>query len=121
MIAMALANRPDILIADEPTTALDVTVQAQILHLIKDLQARYGMAVILITHDLTIVRQFSDYVYVMQNGEVKEHNRTEEVFSNPRTPTRSTCSPPSPRASPIRSTRTPAPSSRATRSASPSP
>ncbi len=84
MIAMALANRPDILIADEPTTALDVTVQAQILHLIKDLQARYGMAVILITHDLTIVRQFSDYVYVMQNGEVKEHNRTEEVFSNPK-------------------------------------
>ncbi len=83
MIAMALANRPDILIADEPTTALDVTVQAQILHLIKDLQARYGMAVILITHDLTIVRQFSDYVYVMQNGEVKEHHRTEEVFSNP--------------------------------------
>ncbi|MBU1174720.1 MAG: ATP-binding cassette domain-containing protein, partial [Alphaproteobacteria bacterium] len=58
--------------------------QAQILHLIKDLQARYGMAVILITHDLTIVRQFSDYVYVMQNGEVKEHNRTEAVFSNPR-------------------------------------
>ena len=83
MIAMALANRPDILIADEPTTALDVTVQAQILHLIKDLQARYGMAVVLITHDLTIVRQFSDYVYVMQNGEVKEHHRTEEVFSNP--------------------------------------
>ncbi len=86
MIAMALANRPDILIADEPTTALDVTVQAQILHLIKDLQARYGMAVILITHDLTIVRQFSDYVYVMQNGEAKEHNRTEAVFSNPRHP-----------------------------------
>ena len=84
MIAMALANRPDILIADEPTTALDVTVQAQILHLIKNLQARYGMAVILITHDLTIVRQFSDYVYVMQNGEVKEHHRTEAVFSNPR-------------------------------------
>ena len=70
MIAMALANRPDILIADEPTTALDVTVQAQILNLIKDLKAKYGMAVILITHDLTIVRQFSDYVYVMQNGAV---------------------------------------------------
>jgi peptide/nickel transport system ATP-binding protein len=83
MIAMALANRPDVLIADEPTTALDVTVQAQILNLIKDLKAKYGMAVILITHDLTIVRQFSDYVYVMQNGEVKEHNRTEEVFANP--------------------------------------
>jgi peptide/nickel transport system ATP-binding protein len=83
MIAMALANRPDVLIADEPTTALDVTVQAQILNLIKDLKSKYGMAVILITHDLTIVRQFSDYVYVMQNGEVKEHNRTEELFRNP--------------------------------------
>ncbi|MDB5562278.1 MAG: microcin transporter ATP-binding protein [Hyphomicrobiales bacterium] len=84
MIAMALANRPDVLIADEPTTALDVTVQAQILNLIKDLKAKYGMAVILITHDLTIVRHFSDYLYVMQNGEVKEHNRTEEVFKNPK-------------------------------------
>jgi peptide/nickel transport system ATP-binding protein len=83
MIAMALANRPDILIADEPTTALDVTVQAQILNLIKDLKAKYGMAVILITHDLTIVRQFSDYVYVMQNGEVKEHNSTEAIFAHP--------------------------------------
>jgi peptide/nickel transport system ATP-binding protein len=86
MIAMALANRPDILIADEPTTALDVTVQAQILNLIKDLKAKYGMAVILITHDLTIVRQFSEYVYVMQAGEVKEHNRTEEIFTNPKHP-----------------------------------
>jgi peptide/nickel transport system ATP-binding protein len=84
MIAMALANRPDLLIADEPTTALDVTVQAQILQLIKDLKARYGMAVIMITHDLTIVRAFSQYVYVMKDGEVKEHNRTEEIFSNPK-------------------------------------
>jgi peptide/nickel transport system ATP-binding protein len=83
MIAMALANRPDILIADEPTTALDVTVQAQILNLIKELKAKYGMAVILITHDLTIVRQFSDYVYVMQNGRVQEHNSTEQLFRNP--------------------------------------
>ena len=83
MIAMALANRPEILIADEPTTALDVTVQAQILNLIKDLKAKYGMAVILITHDLTIVRQFSEYVYVMQAGEVKEHNRTETLFQSP--------------------------------------
>ena len=83
MIAMALANRPNLLIADEPTTALDVTVQAQILQLIKDLKARYGMAVIMITHDLTIVRAFSQYVYVMRDGEVKEHNRTEEIFSNP--------------------------------------
>ncbi|WP_309085724.1 ABC transporter ATP-binding protein [Chelativorans sp.] len=84
MIAMALANRPDILIADEPTTALDVTVQAQILNLIKDLKNKYGMAVILITHDLTIVRQFSEYVYVMQDGVVREHNAAEALFRNPR-------------------------------------
>ncbi|ODT82251.1 MAG: microcin ABC transporter ATP-binding protein [Pelagibacterium sp. SCN 64-44] len=83
MIAMALANRPDVLIADEPTTALDVTVQAQILNLIKDLKDKYGMAVILITHDLTIVRQFSEYVYVMQNGAVQEHNETEKLFADP--------------------------------------
>ncbi|MFD2646226.1 ABC transporter ATP-binding protein [Devosia albogilva] len=86
MIAMALANRPDVLIADEPTTALDVTVQAQILNLIKDLKDKYGMAVILITHDLTIVRQFSEYVYVMQNGRVQEHNTTEALFANPQHP-----------------------------------
>ncbi|MUO78838.1 dipeptide ABC transporter ATP-binding protein [Agrobacterium vitis] len=83
MIAMALANNPDVLIADEPTTALDVTVQAQILNLIRDLQKSLGMAVILITHDLTVVRQFSDYVYVMQNGEVKEHNTTAALFEHP--------------------------------------
>lgn len=86
MIAMALANNPDVLIADEPTTALDVTVQAQILNLIRDLQKRLGMAVILITHDLTVVRQFSDYVYVMQHGEVKEHNTTAALFAAPRHP-----------------------------------
>ncbi|MGV2124643.1 ABC transporter ATP-binding protein [Agrobacterium vitis] len=86
MIAMALANNPDVLIADEPTTALDVTVQAQILNLIRDLQKSLGMAVILITHDLTVVRQFSDYVYVMQNGEVKEHNTTTALFENPQHP-----------------------------------
>ncbi|HEY0033136.1 MAG TPA: ATP-binding cassette domain-containing protein, partial [Devosia sp.] len=74
---------PDVLIADEPTTALDVTVQAQILNLIKDLKDKYGMAVILITHDLTVVRQFSEYVYVMQNGRVQEHNATEALFANP--------------------------------------
>ena len=84
MIAIALANNPDLLIADEPTTALDVTVQAQILNLIRDLQKSHGMAVMLITHDLTVVRQFSDYVYVMQRGEVKEHNATEALFQNPR-------------------------------------
>ncbi|MFO1033383.1 MAG: ABC transporter ATP-binding protein [Hyphomicrobiales bacterium] len=86
MIAMALANRPDILIADEPTTALDVTVQAQILNLIKALKDKYGMAVILITHDLTVVRQFADRVYVMQHGEVKEHNKTAALFANPQHP-----------------------------------
>ncbi len=86
MIAMALANRPDILIADEPTTALDVTVQAQILNLIKDLKDKYGMAVILITHDLTVVRQFADRVYVMQHGEIKEHNTTRALFANPQHP-----------------------------------
>ncbi|NLS16443.1 ABC transporter ATP-binding protein [Rhizobium sp. P40RR-XXII] len=86
MIAMALANDPDVLIADEPTTALDVTVQAQILNLIRNLQKQLGMAVILITHDLTVVRQFSDYVYVMQNGEMREHNTTEALFANPQHP-----------------------------------
>jgi peptide/nickel transport system ATP-binding protein len=84
MIAIALANNPDVLIADEPTTALDVTVQAQILNLIRDLQKTHGMAVILITHDLTVVKQFSDYVYVMRRGEVKEHNTTAALFENPR-------------------------------------
>ena len=84
MIAIALANNPDVLIADEPTTALDVTVQAQILNLIRELQKTHGMAVILITHDLTVVRQFSDYVYVMRRGEVKEHNTTEALFADPR-------------------------------------
>jgi peptide/nickel transport system ATP-binding protein len=86
MIAIALANRPDILIADEPTTALDVTVQAQILNLIKQIKEKYGMAVILITHDLTVVRQFADRVYVMQHGEVKEHNETQALFKNPQHP-----------------------------------
>ncbi len=86
MIAMALANDPDVLIADEPTTALDVTVQAQILNLIRDLQKQLGMAVILITHDLTVVKQFSDYVYVMQLGEMREHNTTAQLFANPQHP-----------------------------------
>ncbi len=86
MIAMALANDPDVLIADEPTTALDVTVQAQILNLIRSLQQQRGMAVVLITHDLTIVRKFSDYVYVMQHGEMREHNTTRALFEAPRHP-----------------------------------
>jgi peptide/nickel transport system ATP-binding protein len=86
MIAMALANRPDVLIADEPTTALDVTVQAEILHLIDDLKEKYGMGVILITHDLTVVRQFADHVVVMQHGEVREEGPTEQVFTQARHP-----------------------------------
>ncbi|MEO5614704.1 MAG: ATP-binding cassette domain-containing protein, partial [Cypionkella sp.] len=86
MIAMALANNPDVLIADEPTTALDVTVQAEILNLIKALQQKNGMAVILITHDLTVVRQFADHVYVMQHGLVREQGPTESVFTNPQHP-----------------------------------
>ncbi len=86
MIAMALANNPDVLIADEPTTALDVTVQAEILNLIKALKEKTGMAVILITHDLTVVRQFADYVYVMQHGQVREEGPAESLFSDPQHP-----------------------------------
>ena len=86
MIAMALANNPDVLIADEPTTALDVTVQAEILNLIKALKEKTGMAVILITHDLTVVRQFADHVYVMQHGQVREEGPTEALFANPQHP-----------------------------------
>lgn len=84
MIAMALANDPDILIADEPTTALDVTIQAQILKLLKELQAQLGMAILFITHDLGIVRKMADRVCVMQAGEVVEAGEVTEIFSNPR-------------------------------------
>ena len=86
MIAMALANEPDLLIADEPTTALDVTVQAQILKLLKDLQARFGMALLLITHDLGVVRKMADRVCVMTQGEVVEAGAAREVFDRPRHP-----------------------------------
>ncbi|MBI1214349.1 MAG: dipeptide ABC transporter ATP-binding protein [Alphaproteobacteria bacterium] len=84
MIAMALANEPDLLIADEPTTAVDVTVQAQLLKLIKDLQKKLGMAVMLITHDLSIVRKMADRVTVMYHGEVVETGPTEKIFTEPR-------------------------------------
>lgn len=83
MIAMALANEPDLLIADEPTTALDVTIQAQILELLKDLQREMGMAMLLITHDLGIVRRMAERVYVMQNGEIVETGKTEAIFTAP--------------------------------------
>ncbi len=86
MIAMALANEPDLLIADEPTTALDVTIQAQILELLKELQAELGMALLLITHDLGIVRKMAERVYVMQNGSVVEEGPTRDVFSAPQHP-----------------------------------
>ena len=86
MIAMALANKPDLLIADEPTTALDVTVQAQILELLRELQLKHNMAVLLITHDLTIVHKVSDRVYVMKHGEIVEHNATQLLFENPQHP-----------------------------------
>jgi len=84
MIAMALANDPDLLIADEPTTALDVTIQAQILQLLRDLQARLGMAILFITHDLTIVRRLADRVCVMTKGEIVEQGPVAEVFDRPR-------------------------------------
>jgi microcin C transport system ATP-binding protein len=84
MIAMALANEPDLLIADEPTTALDVTIQAQVLKLLKDLQAKFGMSMLLITHDLGIVRKMAEQVYVMQGGRVVESGATASVFASPR-------------------------------------
>jgi ABC-type microcin C transport system duplicated ATPase subunit YejF len=86
MIAMALANEPDILIADEPTTALDVTIQAQILDLLAELRTRLGMAVIFITHDLGIVRRFADRMYVMRAGEIVESGATATVTAHPQHP-----------------------------------
>ncbi|MGR5275681.1 ABC transporter ATP-binding protein [Vibrio rotiferianus] len=83
MIAMALINEPDILIADEPTTALDVTVQAEVLYLIKEIQAKMGMAILFITHDLGVVKHFADRVLVMCKGEVVEEGITETLFSDP--------------------------------------
>ena len=83
MIAMALANDPDLLIADEPTTALDVTIQAQILKLLRELQQKRGMSMLLITHDLGIVRKVADRVCVMTGGEIVEAGDTEEIFERP--------------------------------------
>ena len=84
MIAMALACEPDILIADEPTTALDVTIQAQILELMQDLQRKLGMAIIMITHDLGVVAQMCDEVIVMYAGSICEQGTAEEIFYNPK-------------------------------------
>ena len=86
MIAMALANNPSLLIADEPTTALDVTLQEQILHLLQDLRAKYGLSVLLISHDLTLVRRFADRVAVMHNGLIVETNDTPTLFQHPQHP-----------------------------------
>ena len=86
MIAMALANNPDILIADEPTTALDVTIEAEILALIAELRQRLGMAVVLITHDLGIVRKYADRLYVMRTGEIVEHGEAKAIFAAPKHP-----------------------------------
>ena len=86
MIAMALANGPDLLVADEPTTALDVTIQAQILELLAELKASEGMSLLFITHDLGIVRRIADKVCVMQGGEIVEAGPTDQIFANPQHP-----------------------------------
>src|SRR5699024_7497744 len=86
MIAMALACNPKLLIADEPTTALDVTIQAQILDLINGLQEDFGMSVIMITHDLGVVAETCDYVAVMYGGQVVEYQPVKELFKNPKHP-----------------------------------
>ena len=86
MIAMALANEPDILIADEPTTALDVTIQKQVLNLLKSLQEQLGMAILLITHDLGIVQNYADRVAVMTDGALVESNITSQLFADPQHP-----------------------------------
>jgi len=86
MIAMALANEPDLLIADEPTTALDVTIQAQILELLKELQSRLDMALLLITHDLGVVRKMADRVCVMTDGEIVERGSSQQIFETPQHP-----------------------------------
>lgn len=84
MIAMSLANNPELLIADEPTTALDVTVQAEILELLEELQNELNMAMLMITHDLSIVEKFSDHVCIMKNGEIVEQDNAKKLFKSPK-------------------------------------
>ncbi len=84
MIAMSIANNPDLLIADEPTTALDVTIQLQILDLLKNIQKKMGMSLLFISHDLSVVKKLSDYIYVMKNGEIIEFGTKDTVFNNPK-------------------------------------
>src|SRR5512142_1433030 len=86
MIAMACACRPKLLIADEPTTALDVTIRVQIMELLEELQREYGMAILLITHDLNLVRRFADRVGVMQSGRLVELAETAQLFAQPQHP-----------------------------------
>ena len=86
LIAMAIVNQPRLLIADEPTTALDVTVQAQILRLLRDLRERYGLAMLFISHDLAVTAQTADRVAVMQHGKIIETASTREIFTNPQHP-----------------------------------
>ena len=83
MIAMSIANKPDLLIADEPTTALDVTVQSQILKLIKDLQQKMNMSILFISHDLAVVKKIADYICIMKNGRIVEKNTKENIFNDP--------------------------------------
>ena len=83
MIAMSIANNPDLLIADEPTTALDVTVQSQILDLIQKIQQQMGMSILFISHDLAVVKKIADYVCIMKDGEIVEKDTKDNIFSNP--------------------------------------
>ena len=84
MIAISIANNPDLLIADEPTTALDVTTQLQIIELLKNIQNRLGMSILFISHDLSVVKKISDYICIMKDGKIVERNSTSEIFNNPK-------------------------------------
>ena len=84
MIAMSIANNPDLLIADEPTTALDVTVQLQILELLRKIQEKRKMSILFISHDLGVVNKIADYVYVMKEGRIIEHGNKKEIFETPK-------------------------------------